>query len=379
MIAILPIAPSLFRSTAPTLTFSPLRVDDPLTQLSGDSIEQLFERDTIADLTLTLDTPISELNNHTLREVFETGNMITNGDFTNGINGWTSVNSMKVLNTTDYKSSPASISQNNYKQALYQDIAGLSTDFFFVSFYSKYISGAYYPLLSIRDFQAFSNSTFLENTSSQWSSQTAISSKINGLRIMLGHFATDVSISCLYDNIIVLNLTSLGIDTLTVEQMDYYYSLYRELLDLDGDLPVQYSNGIYTNDEEIIYVTPLITAGQYSPLFDSTFDVMTDADIEDQLDDWLVRGFNYPQLTYELTEAQLLYFTTLSQEFIDEDGGLPNTITYEIFTSGTYMFDLVPLKANHQYSPLYMKTFDVMTDAEIIAQMNAWHYENLLP
>jgi hypothetical protein len=44
-----------------------------------------------------------------------------------------------------------------------------------------------------------------------------------------------------------------------------------------------------------------------------------------------------------------------------------------------YVFNITPLIANKQYSPLYNTTFDLMSDAEIKAQMDLWISQGILP
>lgn len=121
------------------------------------------------------------------------------------------------------------------------------------------------------------------------------------------------------------------------------------------------------------------TSQQYSPLNSDTFDNLDDTELENQMDDWLDDDYDFPLIDFAISEEEFAWIETLAQEFTDRDGGLPNQILLDIYTWDDLIYDIPTLKNKLQYSPLYYKTFNDLTDNEILAQMNDWVYYEKLP
>ena len=67
----------------------------------------------------------------------------------------------------------------------------------------------------------------------QWNSYSEIEIALDGGNARV-YFGKGIDNSFKIDDIYLIELSSLGIDTLTVEQMDFYYELYD---DLSNDIP----------------------------------------------------------------------------------------------------------------------------------------------
>jgi len=143
---------------------------------------------------ITLETQFEELNGHTLSEVFEGGNYLYN----------------KIIVNGSYYSSTGSVVTNALSQR-----------------YNEYFD------VSINDYLYTNKSTVLINnydSSLIHISRTTMTTKkfqnIVAENIRLSQF--DNGLTYFNETTVLINQTSLGIDTLTVEEMDFYYSLYQD-------------------------------------------------------------------------------------------------------------------------------------------------------
>lgn len=266
-------------------------------QVDGAPLIKEIQGLTVGASQLTLDTPIVELNNHTLREVFETGNLAINGDFSNGSTGW------------GYTAG-GSFTFNNVAVGTVASLYGR----LYQIFSNRVIGNSYYITASVSvsvpnsiKLVAFNTgSSSFHSGSGNFENLSLIVVAPNTADTYIGitDYRSSNYTSFSTDNVCFVDLTSLSLTNLTKQTLDYYYSLYRELIDLDGGLPAQYSNGIYTNDDVIIYGTPLVTAKQYSPMFDTTFDLMSEANIKSQFDLWVQENI-LPHALQSLTNTTI--------------------------------------------------------------------------
>lgn len=178
----------------------------------------------------TLDTPIVELNNHTLREVFEGGNLISNSSLSS-LTGWSSLYGTLALSNGELTITGNGLLLNMRIVNSYDSIVG---DIYYGRVEVKvtynnapvYWNEPFYSpsLFTVPTINTFTANSFVGNAlySKWYYQQNFTSTTLQG--------ANSFTIRKPYH----INMTALGISSLTVSQMDYYYSLYQELIDFDG-------------------------------------------------------------------------------------------------------------------------------------------------
>lgn len=123
-------------------------------------------------------------------------------------------------------------------------------------------------------------------------------------------------------------------------------------------------------------ISYLISELQYSPIYETTFDLMTDNDIKAQIDYWLLTyGLIIPITDLIIGTPQEIYYPVYQKILI----GNVNEITGDFYLNNDYYIYLPPLITGKQYSPLFNTTFDLMLDNEIKLQLDAWFNDNTLP
>lgn len=158
----------------------------------------------------TLDTPIVELNNHTLREVFEDGNLSTK--------------TFSFISYFSYGNNIPWVLNNNY----------------YITFEQQILANTYSGSYGLNRLVLTGGTINLHLSQSSLTSGNYVkgSFKITANTTQTNSITYYGSNTLPMTNNIresyVINLTSLGISSLTVAQMDYYYSLYLELIDFDG-------------------------------------------------------------------------------------------------------------------------------------------------
>ena len=215
-----------------------------------------------------LDFPLMPLNNQSLREVFEEYNLfdseqlVTNGDFINDFTGWSNVNNFNTLSTTVFVSSPKSANQTNKLQARYLDITSETNDHFYISIYMKNDSGSEAQAWVFNK-NGFSNGTVINHTGTTWTRYSRVISKTGGIRFMIGHYSDNNVVNNYYDDVLIINISQLKINK------------------------------------------------QYSPLYETTFDLMSDSEIKEQMDLWVQENYgfiDYDTLGWYPTQYELQYF-----------------------------------------------------------------------
>lgn len=169
---------------------------------------------TITTTTYHVDEPITELNNQSLNDVFNQGNEAPNSTFDNNINGWLTTfangyetwenGKVKLDNTSGlgYANIYTNASINNA---------------YYINFDLEIIIGE----LKVESTGANTYEIFtsLQNGNNSLLVSSLLNSNIS--------FARNVSPSIFYlDNIYLIDLTSLGIDNLTKNQLDDWYNIY---------------------------------------------------------------------------------------------------------------------------------------------------------
>jgi hypothetical protein len=177
------------------------------------------------------DIPLAVLNNQSLNQVFVGGNVVINGEFTNGTTDWTSFNST------------SSVSNGNLLNTGNGASLGVSIAAF--SFSPSFVGGAtYYYLTKVKvlnnvstrlrigtgNEQIFNSiSTPIQNHFYMLSARG--SSPSGTIPLLLGHDYVDATTAngkqMEVDFVYAYNLTALGIATLTKSQLDYLFQVWQ--------------------------------------------------------------------------------------------------------------------------------------------------------
>lgn len=189
-----------------------------------DDNGQFIENSYNFQVSITNNTPLDNLNGLTLNEVFDDNNLIVNSDFSNGLTNWivgSNVNAtiiderLNVIQTGAASSTSANHiqQQNVYTTSNYNDLIYIVSQVQSVSGTTTFRIA--YPTIN----------TTISTTTTQ---KTFISSlSIGGFGDVL-YFGIQGPGEYNIDYIKVFNLTTLGIDLLTQQEMDNYYNLWLE-------------------------------------------------------------------------------------------------------------------------------------------------------
>lgn len=174
-----------------------------------------------------LDEPIDELNNHTLREVFELNNVelitmvnINSIDlgYENGFRKWS--NSIDTYNGLDKMFT--FIDNNQYY--LIATVKNYNNENYVISMYTR-----------SNTFDYFYSSTFINANGEYTLSGEVIGNSLNTMFTIRTSNAQDKIFGV--KDIYIINKTSLGIDNITVERMDYWFEVYKNSCKLVIDYP----------------------------------------------------------------------------------------------------------------------------------------------
>jgi len=134
-------------------------------------------------------------------------NLIINGNLFADTTGW---NGSLVISSALYVSSPYSLHQSNKSQYEIQDISANSGDVLYISVWGYQADYDTFPILVAFDGSSFSNAvskTGIESGS--WEKISLLkTATADGVRVMLGHFAEDLTVNLFYDDVVAVNLTS---------------------------------------------------------------------------------------------------------------------------------------------------------------------------
>jgi len=187
--------------------------------------------------------PLYELNGQTLNDVFNTGNLITNGDFSNGTTSWT-VRNITTPTTTDGVVSFTALTQygrltynafnltNTNKYYILSKIKADSSSVRLLSYNGSTDVGVYHS--GSGEFEVLSHII------------TATQTTTNDFVIQVIDYRTSGWTPIQVDYAYAYNLTDLGIDSLTQSQLDEYFEIYK-YFDNGGTDPqtFTYENPIY--------------------------------------------------------------------------------------------------------------------------------------
>ena len=208
---------------------------------------------TITTTTYHVDEPINELNNLSLNDVFLDGNLIQNHDFSDGITNWgcnrcsLSVNN-EILNVS-----------GNLTNTFYQTFQYLNTT----------ANNDYYLRIDVNNVINVNSLRFQvqdSNGSYDYYSTTLLtdnslifSRSVSLTRILFTTLYDNTSASSYdIDNIYMIDLTDLGIDNLTKNQLDDWYDIYVKANENNGvyiESSSHLNNNIHLVDVSVMVIS----------------------------------------------------------------------------------------------------------------------------
>lgn len=186
-----------------------------------------------------LNLPIAELNNHTLREVFEGGQLITNADFTSSDITWWSPR----LNVTASGGKALFVNPNGGDSYLVKNGLLVNGNIYYIVTNVNNISN------TIRlDGLGVSNTQIPQGITKQIRTATS-----NNFTLTRNTAVGDTNVEL--DYVYMYNLTSLGISSLTVAQMDYWFNVYQALIVSDTNAIFS----LFAPKQQEAWITPTLT------------------------------------------------------------------------------------------------------------------------
>ena len=201
----------------------------------------------IAYINKTIDDPIADLNGHTLKEIYEVGNLNRNQTLLNeAITNDDMLSPNNILWLNDFSLTYGGITFSYDKNTDLWTLNGtatLTTNYFGDILNYSFNSAELYYKCFVKSGTCSSYSNFIANFNTiQPGFSTLLSGithtgALNSFRfyivsgVVFNNFTFRISVSLnQYEDVsankYILNKTSYSIESLTVEQMDYYYSLY---------------------------------------------------------------------------------------------------------------------------------------------------------
>lgn len=198
----------------------------------------LFGINVKASTFYTLDTPIAELNNHSLSEVFEHGNLVINGNF-NSVSDWVLIRSTYTVNN-NIATVVGNLTARN--MGIVQVVNSVVGNEYY--YYAEMMTPHTVSSIVLYFDNTLTNVVQHNPEPNLYYKMGAIRTITTNGRIEPNLAFTDTNGKTLnVRNVLVIDRTSLGIDNLTFEQMDYWFNVYQELLkDIDrvSKLPNQF-------------------------------------------------------------------------------------------------------------------------------------------
>jgi len=288
------------------------------TELDNGRLRYVVNQDTIANEF----QPLHELNGLSLNDLFDTNNLISNGDFSNGITGFIA---------TSYQGTQLSYSVSNNILT-----AGLSTHRYLAletntwnignTHYVRISMNATHDYARLNLINAIPDISVRYSGSGNWETvhkkYTVGENGVYDIRLR-GYDGTNRDVQM--TNFIGIDMTALGIDNLTEEQMDAYYQIY-EYFDNGGSDPqtFTYDSPIYYDityrlDEQFNGLD--ITAQQFIDFQDGYNRIINNEQVNDFIIYYAVQHAqdNNPTLTYTTEQWEQYYYNYL----LFEDANTP--------------------------------------------------------
>jgi hypothetical protein len=176
------------------------------------------------------DIPLAVLNNQSLNQVFVGGQLVANGDFSNGLTNWQKANDSgaSVLSVTDNELYV--VPNLGFRKILNTSQLSSSTN---DVIYTRYSGRADNNLLLIPYFRNGTNTSFpIISYASQYMNFTTTQQNFSHLFTLDGNVGflwieNETNVNYYLDDVYFINLTSLGIATLTKSQLDYLFQVWQ--------------------------------------------------------------------------------------------------------------------------------------------------------
>ncbi len=198
--------------------------------------------------TSSNDIPIKELNGHSLNEVFEYYNLVINGSFKDGINNW----GISMLESFNVINEIGNVLANQLYGSINQQISALANHKMFARANVKSDSSSVLLQVSENNSSVSVYNVKYHSGSDEWEDLYLMfynnsDTIINGFGIQDNRASGWTTYYV--DNAFLIDLTALGIDNLTVEQMEEYYNLYIQNIPTDYSKPSSYKQKISVQED----------------------------------------------------------------------------------------------------------------------------------
>lgn len=193
-----------------------------------------FKNNSYNHSMINLDTDLVELNNQSLNDVFLDGNLIENHDFSNGTNDWSMHFGVGTFSILDNQAIVSRTSANNTGYF----VNSPTKTFIFNDKYYINVKVSSNDTQMIRIFtpsaDVFNSSSLYTNISSTLNNYSWLYNVVNQTNSLFGFSTFHQSFvignyTVIYESPYLINLTNLGIDNLTKDEIDEYYDLYVSL------------------------------------------------------------------------------------------------------------------------------------------------------
>ena len=205
---------------------------------------------TITTTTYHVDEPITELNNQSLNEVFLDGNMILNHDFSDGLNNWIIVSSPTI---TLYDTYVEIYNSTGSGYARIEQRPNVSVgDKTYVTINAKSTGGD--------RLQYYNGSNLILNVSNEFQqlSGLSVAATQTDTYYQLGIIVSVDTLTILKGSIYAINVTDLGIDNLTQAQLDYWFDIYVQAVANNGvyiESTSHLNNNIHLVDVSVMVIS----------------------------------------------------------------------------------------------------------------------------
>jgi hypothetical protein len=171
------------------------------------------------------DIPLAVLNNQSLNQVFVGGQLVTNGDFSNGTTGWTTNDgTLSVVNGNLLLSN--SVTQFPRVQSSLSITSG--SVLYGIIRHKSLITNTLISGISLR-YTSGSTGIVESLTNNIWTSTSDIITLSNNVNAiwLINYQNSVISSSYEVDYVYLINLTSLGLTSLTQSQLDYLFQVWQ--------------------------------------------------------------------------------------------------------------------------------------------------------
>jgi uncharacterized protein YcfL len=279
-------------------SFALVRYDNDYVLVDGLTIEDIFiNSDNYFDNTIDWNA----LNNQSTNDVFVGTNLLTNGNFEVNINGWTSICGAGTLSRTTSDSfngigAASTLTTFNFTSLHSQAISLTSSDVVYGFGYAKVVSGN-------PQFHRINAGTGSANVVNIPDWQRLSFTGTNVTSFQFGQCFDNRTFNVLYDYLHLINLTSLGIASLTKTNLDNFYSLFENINDNDfvyTGYSTDFVNPTFAFDTKLLNLTDIFGAGNEP----------NQATIEQYYDDYL-EYLDYLYVCCNIFATQTISFETI--------------------------------------------------------------------